>query len=50
MKKISSIRHKLCTKECMKKDCVIFEKKRHTHHDGINRYTLQHTNKFKKTD
>ena len=48
MKKIISIRHKLYTKECMKKALYNFCEKRHLQSDAINIYALAHTNTFKK--
>ena len=48
MNKIISIRHRLCTKKCMKKTLYNFWEKRHLQSEGINTYALGHTNTFKK--
>ena len=48
MNKIISIRHRLYTKECIKKTLYNFCEKRHLQSDGINTYALGHTNTFKK--
>ena len=47
-KKYFLIRHRLYTKECMKKSLYNFSEKRYLQSDGINTYALGHKNTLKK--